>query len=376
MTGGAPDLRDIRAPLLLAASAPMILGPTMHLGAWFVVVAVLTLLLAVWVVVHRAPLAVPAVAARRLERSVFLLLTVVGLLGAIALVPSRLDGAGRWALVAAVGACGVALVVAAWTERRRLMLVAGIGYVAALAISARLAVVHLDVLTFHDGAARALLHGISPYGITYPNPFDARETQAFYGSGLATPDRILVGYPYPPVSLLLVLPGYVLGDTRFAMVAAVAVTSLVLHRYVSRSAVAPTWLASAAPVLLLMMPGMVYVVRNGWTEPLVLVLLALTVVSARRGWRATPYLLGAFLVTKQYSVLLLPLLWLLVPTARRSTGGVRGFSVLTVLTGLVLTLPLAAVDPAGFWRSIVGIQLEQPLRRDSLSLAAVLCTGA
>ena len=94
---------------------------------------------------------------------------------------------------------------------------------------------HLDVLTFHDGAARALLHGISPYGITYPNPFEARETQAFYGSGLATADRILVGYPYPPVSLLLVLPGYLLGDTRFAMVAAVAVTSLVLHRYVSRS---------------------------------------------------------------------------------------------------------------------------------------------
>ena len=85
MTGGAPDVRDIRAPLLLAASAPMILGPTMHLGAWFVVVAVLTLLLAVWVVVRRAPLAVPAVAARRFERSVFLLLTVVGLLGAIAL---------------------------------------------------------------------------------------------------------------------------------------------------------------------------------------------------------------------------------------------------------------------------------------------------
>ena len=255
MTGGAPDVRDIRAPLLLAASAPMILGPTMHLGAWFVVVAVLTLLLAVWVVVRRAPLAVPAVAARRFERSVFLLLTVVGLLGAIALVPSRLDAAGRWALVAAVGASGVALVVAAWTERRRLMLAAGIGYVAALALSAHLAVVHLDVLTFHDGAARALLHGISPYGITYPNPFDARETQAFYGSGLATPDRILVGYPYPPVSLLLVLPGYVLGDTRFAMVAAVAVTSLVLHRYVSRSAVAPTWLASAAPVLLLLMPA-------------------------------------------------------------------------------------------------------------------------
>jgi hypothetical protein len=71
--------------------------------------------------------------------------------------------------------------------------------------------------------------------------------------------------------------------------------------------------------------------------------------------------LGLLLVSKQYFVVVIPLLWLIRQWLTRRM----------ILIGLGLaaavTLPLFLVDPPTFWKSIVGIQ-GVPLRADSVSL--------
>ena len=73
----------------------------------------------------------------------------------------------------------------------------------------------IDVYDFQALSCRALLDGVNPYAITFPN--NADNPQMIYGPGVFEGDRLLFGYPYFPLSLLLVLPAHVLlGDFRYA----------------------------------------------------------------------------------------------------------------------------------------------------------------
>lgn len=222
--------------------------------------------------------------------------------------------------------------------------------------------VTIDVLTFQRDGVTALLHGVNPYGITFANPYPPDSSRLFYGPGLVQDGRLLFGFPYPPASLLLVVPGHLLGDVRFSMAGALLVAAALL------------WYGGGgrhgrgAAAALLLLPGGTLVLLNAWTEPMILGLLAAAVVAMRRGWRAAPYLLGVLLVMKQYLIVLLPLLWLLEGVARRSRWGLRGFSARVAGTGLAVSAPLALWSPTAFWDSVVRLQLLQPFRADSTSL--------
>jgi hypothetical protein len=80
------------------------------------------------------------------------------------------------------------------------------------------------------------------------------------------------------------------------------------------------------------------VIDLAWTEPFLIFGLAATVLSALRWPRATPYVLGAFLVMKQYLVLVLalPLSWLLLPAglswSQRAQWALRAAAVACALT--------------------------------------------
>jgi hypothetical protein len=271
----------------------------------------------------------------------------------------------------------------------------------------------VDVIVFQHDACDALLRGVSPYSITFPDISPAGSD--FYAPGISQNGRLLFGFPYPPLSLLLVLPAHLLGDFRFAGLFATTVAA----GFITLTSRCPRSVAAAA--MLLLTPMGFFVVWAGWTEPLAVMLLAGVVLAGARASRAAagggpsrrsrvgpvsgflarrrrtrphtdrreglPDLLahanapgesrrwdvalilslGLFLAVKQYTVLLLPLVPLLGPRGQRWRV-LLGTSVITT----VVTLPLAFWDLPGFGHSVVTLQFHQPYRADALSFLAPL----
>jgi len=216
---------------------------------------------------------------------------------------------------------------------------------------------HIDVQVFlHDGAD-ALLHGHNPYSMTFPNIYPAKLTEQFYGPGVVVDGRVSFGFPYLPVALLVAIPGQILGDVRYSQVIAMLVTALVLYQLASdRIGRAVAVMGVAAPAATLMLTG-------AWTEPTIIALLACLVLALERRREAFAALfLGLLLVSKQYFVVVIPLVWLIRQWLTRRL----------ILIGLgvagAVTLPLFLIDPPAFWKAIVEYQLIQPFRPDSLSL--------
>ena len=216
----------------------------------------------------------------------------------------------------------------------------------------------IDVYTFHVEAFRALGHGVNPYAITMPNIYS--DTQ-FYGPGLVRDGRLTFGFVYPPLSLLLAGVGHVLaGDYRYANVAAIGVSALLIGTC-RPGAVLPA-------ALFLFTPRTLLVIKEGWTEPYVVLCFAAIVWCACRARRLLPVALGSFFAVKQYGVLAAPLVPLLYPGPWRAS--LRVVATAAVVAA-VITLPFVVAGPAAFMHSVVATQLHQPFRADALSYPAV-----
>ena len=189
----------------------------------------------------------------------------------------------------------------------------------------------IDVVEVHNSALRALARGRNPYRITFRNIY-GRDT-SFYNPQAVSGDRVLFGYPYPPLSLLIAAPGQlILRDYRYAELAAfVGAAALIGYAGVSLA-------AKLAAVLLLTTPRAFFVLEQGWTEPIgVLMLAAMTWAMIRRpAW--CPWVGGLLAVTKQYLGLTGPLLWRFALS--RSEGAWR-FLARAIAAGVVVTLPFA-----------------------------------
>ena len=215
----------------------------------------------------------------------------------------------------------------------------------------------IDVAVFLRDGAVAVLHGHNPYAMTFPNIYSPKATQQFYGPGVVINGRVTFGFPYLPVVLLVAVPAQLLGDVRYGQLIAMLVTALVLRRLASdRVGRAAAVLSVAAPMAIPMLSG-------AWTEPTLVALLACLVLTLeRRRYAFVAVFLGLFIVSKQYVVITIPLIWLIR----------RWLTRRTILIGLGLaaavTLPFFVVDPPAFWKAIVQYQLIQPFRSDSVSL--------
>jgi hypothetical protein len=246
----------------------------------------------------------------------------------------------------------------------------------------------IDVWFLEKLGATALLDGVNPYSIGYPNIYGPGTR--FLADALLSPDRRhVLAFPYPPLTLLLVTPAVALAsDPRWTMVAAVLFAAWAVRRLGRGSAE-----ASLAAVFLLVQPRGLFVLEQAWTEPLVLALLlgaALAVSRLReRSAPAAPEVAASLavpvgrvaardlalvalagaggLAIKQYTPLLLVPLALAVPRGARLRS-----AALAVAGAAAVTVPFFAWDPAGFLRGIVLFQLEQPFRADALSWAAAL----
>lgn len=216
----------------------------------------------------------------------------------------------------------------------------------------------IDVFHIHRESLAAFLKGENPYTLTFQNIYGGSQ---YFGPGMVENGRLMFGFTYPPVSLFLALPGHVLmGDYRWSlMIASAAAGALIAY---SRPGPIPKALAA----IYLFTPRHFFVLEQGWTEPFIVFLVALTVFIACRRPKLLWVPLGLLVLAKQYVILAVPAVFLL----RTVFATWREFWV-TIAKGAalaaVLTLPLALWNFPAFWRDLVGIQLGLPFRPDALS---------
>lgn len=217
----------------------------------------------------------------------------------------------------------------------------------------------IDVVEVHESALRALGRGRNPYRITFRNIYgDSR----FYNPEAVSGNRVRFGYPYPPLSLLLAAPGQLaFKDYRYAELAA-AIGAAALMAYVGGSLV-----SRLAAVLWLTTPRVYFVLEQGWTEPIAVLMLALTMFCLTRKPAWSPWSAGLLLVTKQYVALAAPLLW---RYASARPGGGAPFFSRAAAAGSVVTLPFLLWHVGAFVDTVVLLQTKEPFRIDSLSFAS------
>ncbi|WP_380175105.1 hypothetical protein ACFEMC_07630 [Kineococcus sp. DHX-1] len=174
--------------------------------------------------------------------------------------------------------------------------------------------------------------------------------ESVYGREWVGSPGISDAFAYLPWTAVLSAPGrWIAGDVRWAMLALVVVSALAV-------AAVGRWRrgAVAAAALLLLAPGSSTLVEQAWTEPTVLVGLALwawLVRADRAWWSVVP--LAVALASKQHVVALLPLLavwprfgW---RRALAATGGAG-----------VLMAPWILADLGVFWHDTVRTMLGLP----------------
>lgn len=220
---------------------------------------------------------------------------------------------------------------------------------------------HIDCYTFQRDAVESLFHGVDPFGTTHADIYGAKGTAQFYGPGMVVDGRVQVGLQYPPLTLLCAVPGYLLGDVRYGYILAILLSAILVF------AVAPgvrgLWVAG----FLLLNPLTFLVEYQCWTEPLVWMLLCASAYAAMKKPRWLALALGLFLASKQYNVLAVPLIGLLLrPFAWRSYWKLLGSSVAIAAATVV---PFAIWNSHALWHDLVLFHLAQPFRLDALSFA-------
>jgi hypothetical protein len=281
----------------------------------------------------------------------------------------------------------MAVVVASFLWRRPPAALGPVRFAAVVALAAWMGALviqrtpqpQIDVWYFQQMGASALLQGIDPYLVAYPNIYGPLTSS--YAPAVLSPDRLYVlGNPYPPLTILLGLPAAALAaDVRWVSLAAVLFSAWAIRR-LGRGSVA----AELAAVLLLVQPRMLFVLEQSWTEPTVLAtaLACLLLVDewtraeargGRSAWGSWAAGLagGIALTSKQYAPLvLLPVLFA-VPARERW----RAIAVAAGTAAAVL-LPFILWDVPAFIRSVAEFQVAQPFRPDSLSwLSAAVQLG-
>ena len=220
----------------------------------------------------------------------------------------------------------------------------------------------IDVWAWHREALDALFSGRNPYAMTMPNIYGAASSQ-YYGPGLVAGDRVLMGFQYPPLSLFLAVPGYLVGDYRYSLLIAGAVTGGVL--YLSR----PGRIGAVAAALWLFSPIAFFVIGCGWTDSFAVLFLAMTAFAASRRSRWTFVPLGLLFAVKQYAVLAAPLVLLLpaIENGEPVRGQIR-LLLKAAAVGIAVTAPMFLLNPSAMFRDLIVFQVLQPFRAESLSI--------
>jgi hypothetical protein len=232
----------------------------------------------------------------------------------------------------------------------------------------------IDVWHLQQGACTELLRGRNPYAADYPNVYGPGDTR-YIGPEMLTKDGRVQSFPYPPLSLVLAVPGYLLGDVRWSLLMAVLGTAALMVATGRRLGLPAGHPAELAAVALLCHPRGLLVLEASWTEPFVALGLAATIwaMAGTRG-RVTAGALAAGLAMKQYVFLCLPALCCGMVSRRchnRGRLGWRQVAAAVVLAGLT-ALPFLLWDPRALWHGLVDFHVYSPPRNDCVSVVAAV----
>jgi hypothetical protein len=250
--------------------------------------------------------------------------------------------------VAAV-ALGVWLMARVMRLRRATLLAGGaLGVVIAAAMAARFVIVAwdmepgFDVHLIQEAAGRAILAGQNPY---LTHIYDA-------------------GYPYWPLSAVLAAAGLVVGDARWGLLVADAVTAAAFIA-IARNVGAPARFGAAAAALLLWNSSGLYMTWQSLPEPAVIAFGAIG-IAVLTGPRPRGLLAGlAFglaIATKQLGLGLVAFL----PLSRHSSQR-TAFAVAAAVSGLIVAAFLV-LAPAAFLEGSVSSHLVEPSRDYAINL--------
>jgi len=370
-------MRPTNAAATSPIFAPMVAMATIALGQAILLfdqphaVLILTVVLGLTLLAVLAPAGWGAGLDARARRATLVILGValpIQLFDLVVVRPGRHVHPGRTGRALLIGAAAAAAIVIA-AELAGAVRLARWRLPALIAIQLSLSIwivraspdPFVDVFTVHLEALRALGQGLDPYGRTFANIYGHDH---FYGPGLVVNGRVQIGFPYPPLSLLMAAPGQLLaGDFRYGNAVAVALAALVIGTCRTGR------LAVGAGALFLFIPRGLFIVEQGWTEPYVVLLFAATVWCACRAPALVPLALGLFFAVKQYAILAAPLVVLL--HAGPGVWWKTGRTLLqAALVAAVVTVPFVIAGPAAFVDDVVKLQIVQPFRPDSLSYLA------
>ena len=223
----------------------------------------------------------------------------------------------------------------------------------------------IDVLIFQRDAAAALLRGVSPYSIEFRDPYPPEASALYYGAGVSVNGVLKFGYPYMPLTLLLTLPGYLLGDVRYASLFAIVASACLI------GFARPSWSSTLAALLLLLSPAVPTMILNGWNDSFLVLFVALAWFCQCRKPAAVPFVIGLLFATKQYLIVAVPLVLLLIEKPWTAPK-LWSFCWKAASAGSLVTLPFVMWDAHGFLASVVSLQGRQPFRHDALSYVALL----
>src|SRR5215204_6366919 len=254
-----------------------------------------------------------------------------------------------------VVACAFAPARYAWIKHASLVLILTAYVLSGVAFIKATPHPFIDIHPLHQNSLATLLNGENPYAITFPNIYPDTK---FYGEGVVVNGVVDAGYAYPPLSLLIALPGYLIGgDYRYSNLIAAALAGLLM------AYCRPGRAGVLAAGLFLFTPVSPYVLVMGWTEPQVVLLLVATIFCALRAPRGLPWALGLLIASKQYMPFALLFASLL--------GLGRRQALKALAVAFVITTPFALWDVGAFLKSAVLLHFRQPFRPDSLSYPAL-----
>jgi len=221
-----------------------------------------------------------------------------------------------------------------------------------------------DVILVQQEASATLLGGMNPYGMRFENIYG--QGTSYYAPELQVDGQLAFGFMYPPLSLLLAIPGYVIaGDFRYGALLAITLTAGLV------AMARPGAIAAGAAFLILFAPVTQLVLYWGWSEPFVALMLAVTVYMAVRSSSSTPIALGLLIAVKQFTPPVLLIGFVLLRTLRQKVGTAR---MVLVPVGLALAtvLPFAIWDLPALVHSAISSHLLMPFRLDGITVPGLL----
>ncbi len=220
----------------------------------------------------------------------------------------------------------------------------------------------IDVIEWQKLGCRALMQGENPYAHRMPDIYGPQFAH-WYGPGMVKDGFVDTGYCYPPVCLLMALPGYLLGGIVYAQLAYMLLCVGLMWRLGGTR-------STTIVAILAAWPPLMFVIAHGWTDIYVAPLMALTVYAALK--RPTSWLLpiamGLLFASKQHIFLITPLTLMLLP-GRFSWRGWWNLLWRAAIVALAVTVPFVLWNPAAWWHSVVEFHLRSPFRTDALSFS-------